>query len=173
METSGGGEGRFLKPFGWLAFFSEARKKKSYSLWLKACIAKLVISLATCHTSTPEEWGMGMFGFAVSKRTQRPPHWANTPWLDVRLQGLIIGKLASSTFKWAWPQKVQRALNVKASNQMQPSHQPSRGWVANGFVCKVGRVGFLLTSYEEFVFCIKKDILFELLWGWICFILCL
>ena len=62
---------------------------------------------------------------------------------------------------------------TEASNQMQPSHQPSRGWVANGFVCKVGRVGFLLTSYGEFVFCIKKGILFELLWGWICFILCL
>ena len=82
METSVGGEGRFLKPFGWLAFFSEARKHLSYSLWLKACIAKLVISLATCHTSTPEEGGMGMFGFAVSNRTQCPPHWANTPWLE-------------------------------------------------------------------------------------------
>ena len=68
METSGGGEGRFLKPFGWLAFLSEARKHLSYSLWLKACIAKLVISLATCHTSTTEEGNMGMFGFAISNR---------------------------------------------------------------------------------------------------------
>ena len=82
METSGGGEDRFLKPFGRLAFFSEARKHLSYSLWLKACIAKLVISLATCHTSTPEDGGMEMFGFAVSNRTQCPPHWAYTPWLE-------------------------------------------------------------------------------------------
>ena len=98
--------------------------------------------------------------------------WLGVTSMPLALQGLIIGKLASPTFKWARPKKVQRALNVKASNQMQPSHQPSRGWVANGFVCKVGRVGFLLTSYGEFVFCIKRDILFELLWGWICFILC-
>ena len=52
---------------------------------------------------------------------------------------------------------------------MQPSQQPSRGWAANGFMCKVGRVGFWLTNYGEFVFCIKVDILVELLWGWICF----
>ena len=52
---------------------------------------------------------------------------------------------------------------------MQPSQQPSWGWAANGFMCKVGRVGFWLTNYGEFVFCIKVDILVELLWGWICF----
>ena len=85
--------------------------------------------------------------------------WLGVKSMPLSLQGLIIGKLASPTFKWAWPKRVQRALNVKASNQIQPSHQPSRGWVANGFVCKVGRVIFFLQVMGNFFFCIKKGLL--------------
>ena len=82
--------------------------------------------------------------------------WLGVKSMPLSLQGLIIGKLASPTFKWAWPKRVQRALNVKASNQIQPSHQPSRGWVANGFVCKVGRVIFFLQVMGNFFFLHKK-----------------
>ena len=79
-----------------------------------------------------EGW-LGVKSMPLEKRAQ------------LTLQGLITGKLVLPTFKWAWPKKVQRALNIKASNQMQPNHQPSRGWVANGFVCKLG------TEYESYL----------------------
>ena len=51
---------------------------------------------------------------------------------------------------------------TEASNQMQPSHQPSQGGGCKR-LCVQSGLSRLLTNFGEFVFCIKVDILVELL----------
>ena len=164
METSGGGEGKFLEPFGWLAFSSEARKHLSYSLWLKACIAKLVISLATCHTSTPEDGGMEMFGFAVSNRTQCPPHWAYTPWLE----GGWVSKACLWKRELNWHCKVSLLESWHCPPFNEPGQKKCRVWLVLHSITSHafnyfgwGWGGVKNVQFWNFFFC---DIYF-----WVCF----